>query len=125
MKKTIKFGGRELEFEANLGTSKLFQKLTGKNLFGELSALKDIRTDDPEIVAKAGGVLELYTQLAYVMNVQAENAKDIKTMMAKMNEEDYLEWSFGFDLAALTIEATKEIASLWQTTQKTTSMPKN
>lgn len=120
------FAGKEREFEANLGTSDLFEMLTGKNLFVQFSAFNGI---DPNTIKGSGalkyaGVLEIYKRLAYVMNVQAESP-DIATMRGKMNIDSYLEWIFQFSVDDFTEEFTKEIAALWKSNSASNATPKN
>lgn len=120
MKKSIKFGGKERQFEANLGTADLYQMLTGKNLFEELSAYKGATPGAPTTT----GVIFIYKRLAYVMNVQAETT-DIPTMAGKMNNNDYLAWTFQFNNEDFTPEFTKAIAKLWRANTETHSEVKN
>lgn len=126
MKKKIMFAGEEREFEANLGTSDLYEMLTGNNLFVQLSAYKGINAKDAQGVEalRYAGVVEIYKRLAYVMNVQAE-APDIPTMRGKMNMDDYLTWTFKYTIDDFSKEFTNEIAALWRANTKTHSISKN
>lgn len=118
MKRNIKLGEKDLPFEANLGTTMLYQMLTGENMFGQLTKYKGA---SPE---KSVEVIDIYLRMAYVMNVQAE-APDVKTMKSKMNDDDFLEWRCNFEMTDLTPEFINAIANLWASTQKTTAQSKN
>lgn len=118
MKKNIKLGEKELHFEANLGTTMLYQMLTGENMFSQLTKYKGAA---PE---KSIEVIDIYLRMAYVMNVQAESP-DIKTMKSKMNDDSFLEWRFSFEMNDLTPAFIQEISTLWASTQKTTAQAKN
>ena len=120
MRKTIKIGEKEFEFEANLGTADLYQSFTGENLFEKLASFKGIKTDAPE----AWRVLDVYKRMMYVMNVQATHS-EIKEMRARMNEDSYLEWTFQFSPSDINLNNVNEIVKLWQSTRETHSTPKN
>lgn len=120
MRKTIKVGDKELEFEATLGTSELYQILTGNNLFETLSSFRGLKTTD----TAAFRLVDIYTKLMYVMNVQASE-KTPKDMRAKMNIDSYLDWLFQFNNEDITPQVTNEIAALWNSTKRTHAQPKN
>lgn len=120
MKKTITIGGRDLEFEANLGTSELYQILTGENLFEVLTSFRGVTKTDNRVYT----LIDVYKRLMYVMNVQATET-EVKAMRAKMNDDSYLEWTFGFEQDDITNETVRDIVELWQSTRKTHSTPKN
>lgn len=114
MKKNITIGGKEMAFEANLGTTRLYEILTGQNIMQIM--INFTKADDKS--AEAVKLLGVFQKLAYVMNVQAENM-DIKTMKSLMNEDDYDEWLFTLD--TFTEADLMEIANLWGSTQTTHS----
>ena len=115
MRKNIKIGERELPFEANLGTTRLYEKLTGKNI---LNLMVNFR-NNPEISAGVQ-MLDVFIKLAYVMNTQA-NCETIKEMMNRMTEDQELEWEFQFDLADFNEKVLTELGGLFGSTQKTHS----
>lgn len=123
MRKEIKFGGEMVAFEANLGTSDLFEALTGKNLFVAFGAYTGAKANGADALRYAG-VIDLYKKLAYVMNVQA-TAPDIPTMRGKMNFDSYLEWTFKYSIEDFTREFTDEIAGLWKATNTSHVESKN
>lgn len=114
MKKNITIGGKEMAFEANLGTTRLYEILTGQNIMQIM--INFTKADDKS--AEAVKLLGVFQKLAYVMNVQAENT-DIKTMKSLMNEDDYDEWLFTLD--TFTEADLMAIANLWGSTQTTHS----
>lgn len=123
MKKKIFFAGEEREFEANLGTSDLYELLTGQNLFTQFGAYSGVKATGPNAL-KYAGVIELYKKLAYVMHVQA-TTQDIPTMRGKMNLDDYLVWVFQFTINDFTKEFTDEISKLWKSNTQTHTQAKN
>lgn len=120
MKKTIKFGGKDREFEANLGTADLYQMLTGDNLFEQLSKYQHAKVNDPSSTR----VIDIYKKLAYVMSTQAETS-DIPTLRGKMDLDNYLAWTFQFEPDDFTPAFTKEIAAIWRSSNSTNSTSKN
>lgn len=123
MKKEIKFGGEMVPFEANLGTSDLFEALTGKNLFVCFGAYSGAKANGADAL-KYAGAIDLYKKLAYVMNVQA-TAPDIPTMRGKMNFDSYLEWTFKYTFEDFTREFINEISRLWKSTNESHVESKN
>ena len=115
MRKNIKIGEKELPFEANLGTTRLYEKLTGKNI---LNIMVNFR-NNPDVNSGVQ-MLNVFIRLAYVMNVQA-TTDSIKEMMNKMTEDQELEWEFGFDLSDFNEEVLTELGNLFGATQKTHS----
>ena len=124
MKKIIEINGKDYEFVANLGTTDLYQKLTGENLLSQLASYRNIKAGNPDVLAKSQGILDIYKKLAFVMHVQA-TAPDIKTMFNQMNEADYFGWIMQFDTSDLTPEFINGIVELWSGTRKTHVQPKN
>lgn len=114
MRKNIKIGEREVPFEANLGTARLYQKLTGDDLFKTIVTKGKQKDTDAAL-----DVFDIYQKLAYVMNMQA-TSEGIREMLNKMTEEDFLEWTFQFEQSDLTETVLIEIGNLWssQTTNK-------
>lgn len=124
MKKIIEINGKDYEFVANLGTTDLYQKLTGENLLSQLASYRNLKAGSPEILEKSQGILDIYKKMAFVMHVQA-TAPDIKTMFNQMNEADYFEWIMQFDVADLSTEFINGIVELWSGTRKTHTQAKN
>lgn len=115
MKKNITIGGKEMAFEANLGTTRLYEVLTGQNIMQIMLDFTKSADRQREVVK----LLDVFEKLAYVMHVQATN-DDIKTMKAMMNDDDLLEWLSTLD--SFTEAELMEIASLWGQTQQTHSV---
>ena len=80
MKKNITIGGKEMAFEANLGTTRLYEILTGQNI---MQVMMDFMMSNDK-ASEAVKMLAVFQRLAYIMNVQANN-EDIKTMKGLMN----------------------------------------
>ena len=114
MRKNITIGDKEMAFEANLGTTRLYEILTGQNI---MQIMMDF-TKSADKTSEAVKLLDVFQKLAYVMNVQAENT-DIKTMKGLMNEDDFDEWLFQLD--TFTEADLMAIANLWGSTQTTHS----
>lgn len=118
MRKNIRIGKEDLAFEANLGTARLYEKLTGQNILVILMNFKNM--NDEEKKKYAIQLYNIFEQLAYVMNVQA-TSEDIKEMKSKMNEDDFLEWEMRFNLGDFGEEQLVSIGELWASTQETHS----
>lgn len=118
MRKNIKIGNQELPFEANLGTARLYEKLTGQNILMILTNFKTMGEEDKKRFAIQ--LFTIFEQLAYVMNVQATST-DIKEMKSRMNEDDFMEWEMRFSLSDFGEEQLLEIGNLWASTQETHS----
>lgn len=115
MRKNIKIGERELPFEANLGTTRLYETLTGDNI---LELMVNFRKN-PDVSARVQ-MLKIFIKLAYVMNVQA-TTESIKEMMNRMTDDQEFEWEFQFDLADFNEKVLTELGGLFGSTQKTHS----
>ena len=115
MRKNITIGDKEMAFEANLGTTRLYEVLTGQNIMQIMLDFTKSADRQREVVK----LLDVFEKLAYVMHVQATN-DDIKTMKAMMNDDDLLEWLSTLD--SFTEAELMEIASLWGQTQQTHSV---
>lgn len=123
MKRTIKVDGKELEFEANLGTTELYEMLTGKNLFEELSENKR-RPNDPDADKKPARIMSLYKKLAFVMHIQATEP-DIREMKGKMTMDAFITWCFGFGPQAFDNDFINAITDLWSGSNKPNVESKN
>lgn len=124
MRRYINVGGKDIAFEANLGSAELYEILTGKNLFDELNANKVKTKEDPEKDKKSVSVLSVYKKLAFVMCVQAQEP-DIKAMKARMNDDEYITWLFNFDVSDFNNDFILDITDLWTGSQRSTSESKN
>lgn len=120
MKRTIKVGNKELEFEASLGTADLFEILTGENLFERLAEYRNITEGDPRSYALIG----VYKKMMFVMNVQAET-EDVSLLRGKMTFEQYYTWTSQFELTDINMDVIAEVVKLWNDNKKSNSTPKN
>lgn len=107
MYRKIEIDGKELEFMANAATPFRFRQVFKRDL---LSIFAN------EEKAQAEGV-EVVTELAYVMNKQAEKAD-----FDKVTFEDFLEWLEGFEPMAF-IDASEAIVSVFTDSSQTMSTP--
>lgn len=125
MRRNINFAGSDVPFEANAGTTDLFEVLTGQNLFVVFGAYSGAKVKGTGADAlKYAGIIDLYKKMAFVMHVQA-TAPDIPTMRGKMTINDYLEWISKYNLDDFTPKFTEEIAALWRANTKTHTETKN
>ena len=107
MYKTINIGGKELEFKATAATPFRYKTVFHKDL---------LQTIGNEEKAEKEGV-EAVTQLAYIMNKQAEGAD-----MSKLNEESFVDWLDGFG-AMDFINSAEEIINVYMTSTVGTATP--
>lgn len=115
MRKTIKIGDKELEFEAVATLPIIVKRLFNKNIINDISdATKDNVDGDR--------VNETVTEIAFVMHKQAE-AKGYKEMLS-LTIENYYEWLEGFEPLDFYY-AAEEIFTLYTGSKNTDSVPKN
>ena len=107
MYKKIEIDGREVELSANAATPFRFRQIFHKDL---LSILGN------EQKAESEGV-EAVTQLAYIMNKQAEKAD-----MTKLNEDEFMVWLEDFGSMAF-VNAAEAILNVYMESTESTSTP--
>lgn len=106
MFKTLTIDGKEIQFTANAATPFRFKQVFQRDLLQILG--------NEEKAEKEG--VEAVTQLAYIMNKQAEKAD-----MAKLSTDDFLNWLEEFSAMAF-IESAEDIMNVYmdQTVQAST-----
>lgn len=107
MFKTVTIDGKDLELTANAATPFRYKQVFQRDL------LQILGNEDK---AEKEGV-EAVTQLAYIMNKQAEKAD-----MGKLSTDDFLNWLEGFSAMAF-IENAEEILNVYMDQTQTTSTP--
>lgn len=107
MYKKINIDGREVELSANAATPFRFKQTFQKDLLAVFS--------NEEIAQKEG--IEVVSELAYIMNKQAEKAD-----MSKLSFEDFIEWLEGFGPMAF-VEASEDIIAVYTDSSKSSSTP--
>lgn len=129
MLKIIEIDGKELEFEATLGTAELYEILTGDNIFNVFAGAS-VSQDRREQVLLLARLNDAYKKLAYIMNVTAETREPepvnrIRAIKAKLTRDDYLAWLMQFKNGSMDADFFKQIAALWNAQQETHSEQKN
>lgn len=129
MLKIIEVDGKELEFEATLGTAELYEILTGDNIFNVFAGATT-GGDRREQVILLARLNDTYKKLAYIMNVTATTRDDepvnrIRAIKAKLTKDDYLAWLMQFKNGSMDADFFKAIAALWNAQQETHSELKN
>ena len=107
MYKTVSIGGKELEFKATAATPFRFKTVFHRDLLQILG--------DQERAEKEGA--EVVTQLAYIMNKQADGAD-----MSKLNEDTFVDWLDGFG-AMDFINSAEEILKVYMDSTVGTATP--
>lgn len=107
MFKTLTIDGKDVALVANAATPFRYKQVFHKDL---LSILGN------EAEAEAQGV-EAVTQLAYIMNKQAEKAD-----MNKLNEDEFIVWLEGFSAMAF-INSAEDILNVYMDSTVGTSTP--
>lgn len=102
----INIDGREMEFAANAATPIRFKQIFKTDL---MRMFQDTENADH---------YEAVTQLAYIMNAQAEG----KGFSGK-SFDDYCTWLEGFTPMAF-LNVAEEIVAVWTESETTTSTPK-
>lgn len=115
MIRTVNVGGKEVKLRASALTSFLYKKLFGKDIIKVLSNIKDSMEVD--------SILEL----AYVMNVQANNPEALDSIMhGKETVMSFYEWLDQFEYTDLIdSEFIAAVTGAWIDNQKTSTDSKN
>lgn len=111
----MNLGGQELKLAANGATPLRYKMIFGKDLLCEINKMHKDEKDEGELV-------EMVTQLAFVMNKQATCDKQ---ELAKLNKNELLEWLEQFNSAFCFAEKASEILSFYLGNESTDSKPKN
>lgn len=142
MLKELIIGDKAIKFEANLGTTELFEKFTGQNLLALLSAVPMVKKKNKDGTIKyeiaegenkrrlALHLNKIYLQLAFIMATQAsaegaDAISKIRDIKSKLNEDNYLVWIMQFEQKDLNESFYTKIADIWQSSQETHSSAKN
>lgn len=115
MIKTVNVGGKEITLRASALTSFLYKKLFGKDIIKVLSNIKDSLEIDSLL------------ELAYVMNLQANNSEALDDIMhGRASVMSFYEWLDQFEYSDL-IDANfiATVTSAWIDNQKTSTNSKN
>lgn len=107
MYKTISVDGKELGFVANAATPFRFKQIFGRDLLQILGDEKKAENEGVEAV----------TELAFIMNKQAEKAD-----MNKLSYEEFLNWLEDFGAMAF-INSAEEILGVYMDSTLGTSTP--
>ena len=102
----INIDGREMEFAANAATPIRFKQIFKTDLMRMFQDTESVE------------YYEAVTQLAYVMNAQAE-----KNGFNGKSFDDYCTWLEGFTPMAF-LNVAEEIVNVWAESETTTSTPK-
>ena len=103
----INIGDKEVELAANAATPFRYKQVFGKDIFQILGNEEKAQTEGVEAV----------TQLAFIMNKQAQKAD-----MNKLSYDEFITWLEDFGSMAF-IEASEDILNLYMENEKTTSTP--
>jgi hypothetical protein len=115
MNRTLKVGNRELTLESNAGTTLFYKRVFRKDILKIL-----INMDEDDSLETADRLMEL----CFIMSKQGEGT-GISEMLS-LTEIDFFEWACSFDTNAFTdADVMKEIVSIWQANNETTSEVKN
>ena len=130
MLKIIEVDGKQLEFEATLGTAELYEIMTGDNIFNIFAGAYAGGADRREQVLLLARLNDTYKKLAYIMNITATTRDDepvnrIRAIKAKLTKDDYLAWLMQFKNGSMDADFFKQIAALWNAQQETHSEQKN
>lgn len=99
--------GNEMELSANAATPFRFKQVFHKDLMTVFA--------NEEKAQQEG--LEVVTELAYIMNKQAQKAD-----MTKLSFDDFIEWLEGFGPMAF-VESSEDIVAVYTETSATSSTP--
>lgn len=107
MNKKIMVDGTEMELSANAATPFRFKQVFNKDLLAVFADEKKAQTEG----------LEAVSELAYIMNKQAEGAD-----MSKLSFDDFIKWLEGFGPMAF-VDASESIVEAYTDSTATSSTP--
>ena len=113
MLKQITVGEKELNLLANAATPIRYKMVFGSDLMVEFNQLNTGKKD-------GGEMLEITTQLAFIMNRQADCDK---RELAALSKDSYIEWLEDFGPMDF-VNASEEIINTYLGTTGTSSKPK-
>ena len=114
MKTMITVGEKEINLLANAATPIRYKMVFGSDLMVEFNQLNTGKKD-------GGEMLEITTQLAFIMNRQAECEKK---ELSSLSKDSYVEWLEDFG-AMDFVNASEAIINTYLGTTGTTSKSKN
>lgn len=114
MRRVVKIGEKDLDLLATATTPIRYKSVFGGDV---MVAITQIHDGKREIVE----AIDIITQLAYIMNRQAECSKEV---LAKLSKEDFLDWLEDFGSMAF-INAAMDIMDVYLETTESKSQPKN
>lgn len=115
MIKTTNVGGKEIKLRASALTSFLYKKLFGKDIIKVLTNIKESYEIDSLL------------ELAYVMNLQANNPDTLDDIMhGRASVMSFYEWLDQFEYSDLIDSGfISTVTSAWIDNQKTSTNAKN
>ena len=114
MLKTVQIGEKEINLLANAATPIRYKMVFGEDGMVAFNQINQAKRD-------TGEILDITSQLAYIMNRQAECSKD---ELKALTKETYIDWLEDFDSMAF-VNASEVIINTYLGTTGTTSKSKN
>ena len=114
MLKTVQIGEKEVNLLANAATPFRYKMVFGEDIMVALNQINNSKRDE-------GEVIDIASQLAFIMNKQAELDREALKALTK---DVYIEWLEEFESMDF-VNTTSEIFDLYLGTTKTTSKSKN
>lgn len=114
MLQTVKIGEKELSLLANAATPIRYKMVFGEDIMVAFNQINGKKRDEGEI-------LDISSQLAFIMNKQATCDKEA---LKGLTKEVYIEWLEDFGPMDF-VNASTEIFNTYLGTTGTTSKPKN
>ena len=114
MLKTVQIGEKEVNLLANAATPFRYKMVFGEDIMVALNQINNSKRDE-------GEVIDIASQLAFIMNKQAELDREALKALTK---DEYIEWLEEFESMDF-VNTTSEIFDLYLGTTKTTSKSKN
>lgn len=95
--------GQSVRMHANAATALRFKMIFGKDIIVEINKMNKGLIDEGELI-------ELASQIAFVMNAQADKTRE---ELGKVSKNDYLDWLEKFDGAMCFANAADQIMSVY------------
>lgn len=113
MLKTVQVGEKDLNLLANAATPIRYKMVFGEDLMVAFNQINSEKRD-------TGEILDITSQLAYIMNCQAEYDKKA---LSQISKESYIEWLEDFGSMDF-VNASEQIINTYLGTTGTSSAPK-
>lgn len=112
--KEITIGGKSIRLHANAATPLRYKMIFGKDIIVEINRMNKGIIDEGELI-------DLATQIAFVMNMQAEKTRE---EISKISKSNLIDWLEDFDGAMSFANVANDIMDIYLGNEKGDSKSK-